>query len=204
MRLRGVQLVGTLDDLDPVESSSPESRFALSDGRLTGAALEWRIPMRLDSGSGAVQTGGLYVCLDYSRSEGRIAMVLRVAGVEYRSRWLQNRFDEAIGDLREQLPRGLRPRMCHACGLAEYSNLGYGTFGELACFRDTPEAIRQVNASQGSAFKTGLFRLWPEVTEFVEETHLCPDYEPGGSRSTPSRAHPNLWTPDWWDPDGLS
>ena len=48
---------------------------------------------------------------------------------------------------------------------------GHDLFGGLACFRDNKSGYRAVR-SEGDSF-----RIWATVTEFVQETYLCPEFE---------------------------
>ncbi|MBA2544438.1 MAG: hypothetical protein H0V17_32650, partial [Deltaproteobacteria bacterium] len=74
-------------------------------------------------------------------------------------------------DLQQKLPEGGYLRACIGCGLSDYSPIGNGLFGGLACFRETKTAYRAVST------KTGLFAIWDSLTEFVQETYVCPEFE---------------------------
>jgi hypothetical protein len=52
-----------------------------------------------------------------------------------------------------------------------YSPYGHGLFGGLACFRGNKAGYRAVTG------KDDLFAVWDTMTEFVQETHLCPEFE---------------------------
>jgi hypothetical protein len=189
----------------------PDVPFRWLGNSLRDYALEWRSPAELDH-AGVRRQGTLYVRFgDHDRpewvvtgevrprplhSEPTMSVILRVGEEEYRSTYRQDGLDEALGDLRRNLPADLRPLMCHSCGLAEYSNYGTGgVFGFLACCRDTPDEIRAV--ARGGDFKRMLDALWPSQAGFVGETYLCSQHEPGGSRNTPlsSGRLAGDWTP---------
>ena len=62
-------------------------------------------------------------------------------------------------------------RACVCCAFSDYSPYGHGLFGGMACFRDVKEAYRRVSTKQA------LFELWPRLSGYVQETHLCPEFE---------------------------
>ncbi|HEV2633889.1 MAG TPA: DUF6304 family protein [Actinocrinis sp.] len=190
LRIRGFDFFGLPSDLQPVQPLPPDARVALSDnGYLRNYVLEWRVPVLLDHASGTTQDGCLYLRLE---EVTEIAAVLRTGGAEYRARWIQDRSDEALGDLRENLPADLRLRSCHSCALAEYPAHAYFDFGSLGCFRDTPDEVLGERVS--------LWGLWPKLTELVSETYLCPQHQPGGHRGVVGNVGvPNLWTVDHLD-----
>jgi hypothetical protein len=192
LRIRGFDFAGQPHTLEPVLPLPPQAPFARSaQGAVCNYTLEWRVPVLLDRAAGSQLSGYLHLRLD--EADGGIAAVLEADGTEYRSRWIQDRLDEALMDVRQQLPEGLRLRMCHSCGLAEYHDYAYGPFGDLACFRDTPDEVRARPVRLGS--------LWQRRTEFVPETHLCPQFEPGGGRGGAGRGEPNTWAvPEWSEP----
>ncbi len=44
-------------------------------------------------------------------------------------------------------------------------------FGCMACFRDNKENYLQVSS------KADIFRIWDTLTEYVQETYLCPEFQ---------------------------
>jgi hypothetical protein len=44
-------------------------------------------------------------------------------------------------------------------------------FGGLTCFRDNKTGYRAVNS------KSAMFQAWGTMTEYVQETYLCPEFE---------------------------
>ena len=81
-------------------------------------------------------------------------------------------FESALVEISRKLPSDVRLLSCFSCGLSDYSPSGNQIFGDLACFRGTKAAYRRVHS------KWDLFKLWPSMTETVQETHLCPEWEP--------------------------
>ena len=80
-------------------------------------------------------------------------------------------FDDELAEIADRLPERVRLLACWSCGLSDYSPLGHGLFGSLACFRDAKPAYR---ATSGTS---DVLRLWPDRTEIVQETHLCVEWE---------------------------
>lgn len=81
-------------------------------------------------------------------------------------------FESSLGDIARSLPSDVRLLSCYSCGLSDYSPTGQGLFGGLACFRLTKSAYRRVSS------KWDMFKLWDSMAGFVQETHLCPEWEP--------------------------
>jgi hypothetical protein len=84
-----------------------------------------------------------------------------------RSGW----FEHELLDLQGQLPTGSYLRACISCAFSDYSPYGSPMFGGLACFRDNKAAYRAVKT------KGDLFSVWDTMTEFVQETYVCPEFE---------------------------
>jgi hypothetical protein len=74
-------------------------------------------------------------------------------------------------DVQNQLPSGTHLRACITCAYSDYSPVGHGLFGGLACFRDNKSEYLAVRS------KADLFRIWSKMTGFVQETYLCPEFE---------------------------
>jgi hypothetical protein len=62
-------------------------------------------------------------------------------------------------------------KACINCAFSDYSPCGHGLFGGLACFRDNKQAYLSVQT------KRDLFEIWSTMTEFVQETFLCSEFE---------------------------
>jgi hypothetical protein len=80
-------------------------------------------------------------------------------------------FRDELLDLQKQLPPDTYLKTCINCAFSDYSPAGHGCFGGLACFRDNKAGYAAV------ASKWDLFRIWNSMTEFVQETHVCPEFE---------------------------
>jgi hypothetical protein len=62
-------------------------------------------------------------------------------------------------------------KCCFNCAFSDYSPAGSGIFGDMLCFRDNKEEYFKVKD------KWDLFRIWETMTEHVQETYLCPEFE---------------------------
>lgn len=80
-------------------------------------------------------------------------------------------FDEQFVELQKQLPSDVYWKTCWNCAFSDYSPLGSGSFGSLACFRNTKEEYRKVKT------KRDLFQIWDKRAEYVQEIYLCSEFE---------------------------
>ena len=80
-------------------------------------------------------------------------------------------FEGEMLDLQRQLPSDCFLKACINCAFSDYSPYGHSLFGWLACFRNNKIGYRDVSC------KDVLFDVWDTMTEFVPETHLCPEFE---------------------------
>ncbi|MFJ9152019.1 DUF6304 family protein [Streptomyces sp. NPDC102270] len=85
--------------------------------------------------------------------------------------------DEQTTDVPRKLPRAARMKACISCAWSDYNPVGNGFMPGPARFRDTEDRYRQVDGKHGP---TGVFALWQDLTEFVQETWLCPEFEHRG------------------------
>jgi hypothetical protein len=178
--VRGVALAGTdFDALEPVNGTEAAARaqLTLHQGALCDCELRCHIPLKL-SGPEGVQGTLLDVrlVLGAPSSNGgldreELYLRLDLGGREYRSRGVSGWFEEELLDLVRQLPEAIHLRACFTCAFSDYSPYGHGLFGGLACFRDNKAGYLAVRD------KHGLFRIWDTLTEFVQETYLCPEFQ---------------------------
>ena len=80
-------------------------------------------------------------------------------------------FEDELQDIPQALPEGAYLKACISCAFSDYSPGGHGLFGCLATFRDNKAAYRQATS------KRDLLVMWDTMTEFVQETYLCPAFE---------------------------
>ena len=81
-------------------------------------------------------------------------------------------FEDALNEIQEQLPPGLRMKTCFTCYWSDYHPVGNGIFGSMACFR-----LNKTKYIQMGHDKHALMRLWEERDEFVQETYYCSEHQ---------------------------
>ena len=175
--IRGVELTGTgFDSLSPEPLGTRQ--FDLHSNCLCNCSFHVEIPIRLATPEGLrlthlkaeiilgapSQSGGL----DFESYRVGIAE----PEIEFMSDGSSGWFENDLLSLVEHLPAGFRLEACITCGLSDYSPYGHGSLGDMACFRDAAADYREVRS------KAGIFNLWGRMTEYVQETHFCPAYEP--------------------------
>ena len=190
MRVRGVEFAGsTFDAFEPIlPAESPQrALFALtSGGDLCGCTITCEMPLLLVV-QGEEEQGQLHIEVD--SSEPHPLPALRISGeklslfvsdqrlslrVSFGGETFQVRNDgdfEGLYDLQCAFPEGVYIKACINCAFSDYSPMGQDTFGTLACFRDNKAGYRQVTG------KRGIFEIWHTMTETVQETYLCPEFE---------------------------
>ncbi|WP_427918973.1 DUF6304 family protein [Streptomyces sp. cg40] len=181
--IRGVRFEGdSMDDLGALGGEPPEAPFAFFDGALCSCLLEWEVPVSVTAEGQGVRTAVLDCSLRLGGPAGpgrgldaeTLTTALRLDGHEYRSTKGHDVFENALNELQRRLPPGIRLRSCVACAWSDYSPFGNGLMAGLACFRDVKDRYRLVDGKHGP---TGIFELWDEHTEFVQETWLCGEFE---------------------------
>jgi hypothetical protein len=190
--LRGVTFQGSdFDGLEPVGSYEPEqlSSFTFAMGDLCDCTLDVEIPITIATRELHAEEAG--VALRESTAEGLLrahidlgsptpkggitheALQLSILLKEKtfvsqgRSGW----FEDELLELQRQLPAGTYLKICFQCAFSDYSPFGHGLFGGLACFRGQKQKYQAIQKKQQ------LLELWESMTEFVQETHLCPEFE---------------------------
>ena len=181
MTVRGVEFRGSmLDDFEPVGVVEPAAAsFPLDAGSLCSCDIEFEMPLAAVV-RGVATEGVLSVRLELGdpRPLPRggidrevLTLALSIDGQVYRSAGTSGWFEDELLDLHRQLPEGVAMKACITCAFSDYSPYGHGLFGGLACFRDNKSGYL---ACRG---KAGIFAVWGTMTEFVQETYLCPEYE---------------------------
>ena len=100
-----------------------------------------------------------------------VELALEFQGQTFRFMGTSAWFEDELVDLQRRLPSGVYMLACVNCAFSDYSPAGHGCFGGLACFRGAKEAYKKVNT------KADLFQAWDRLTEFVQETYVCPEFE---------------------------
>lgn len=179
MTVRGLEFSGS--DFDALESplgldAAARASFSLVHDCLADCTIEWEMPLAVVVGDRETEAH-LDARLRLGRAAPRggidqeiLCLVLRwESGIaESRERgW----FEDAMADLQALLPGGVSLRCCFGCAFSDYSIYGHGLFGSLACFRDNKDDYLAVRT------KNGLARIWPTMTEYVQETFVCPQFQ---------------------------
>jgi hypothetical protein len=182
--IRGVRFEGdSMDALGALGGEPPEAPFTFFEGALYSCLLEWEVPMPVTVEGQGVRTAVLECTLwlgapagpDRALESVRLFTILRLDGHEHLTAEDHDTFEDALNDLqRLLLPAGVRLRACVACAWSDYNPAGHGLMAGLACFRDVKDRYRRVDGKHGP---TGVFAIWPEHTEFVQETWLCGEFE---------------------------
>lgn len=174
--IRGISVSGR--DFDSLTPLLETDRFDLSHGDICGCTFSVLIPVRLVAPEGLRLVHFVAdIVLGLPTDKGGIdkediAVTLTQPEFSIRSRGDSGWFEDELSSLVPQLPGGFHFECCITCGLSDYSPYGHGSFGDLACFREAASDYRHVFS------KAGIFQIWSRLTDFVQETHYCPHYEP--------------------------
>jgi len=180
MSLCGVEFEGSdFDSLEVLRSSDPVelSRFSFAAGALCSCTLEFEMPVTVMAGTDeAPATLETQLRLGRRRGDGgmddvKLRLVLVVRDMRLASEGRSGWFEDELADIQRKLPDDWFLKVCFGCGLSDYSPAGHGLFGDLACFRGNKPGYRSVKT------KVDLFRVWDSMTEFVQETYLCSEFE---------------------------
>lgn len=180
MTVRGVPFVGnSFDDFEPqTEEDGEELRdFSFLYGSLSDCVIECDMPIAVVAGTEVIQAR-LHIHLS-KRSPvqgerfGSEELVLRLdmGDASFTSEPGRDSFEGALQDIQNALPRDTYLQCCFTCAFSDYSPAGNGVFGCLACFRGNKAEYLKVKG------KFDLFRVWDCMTEFVQETSYCPEYQ---------------------------
>jgi hypothetical protein len=179
MAVRGVEFRGS--DWDSLEPSgqvfSVEHLFVLQRGSLCSCKIEVEMPIPVVV-SDKTENGTLEIELalgdplpNGSLDKETLLLRLRLGHQVFSSSGQSGWFEDEMLDLQRKLPGGTLMKACINCAFSDYSPYGHGLFGGLACFRGNKAGYRGVTS------KGGLFKIWDTMTEFVQETYLCPEFE---------------------------
>ncbi|QEL17834.1 DUF6304 family protein [Limnoglobus roseus] len=180
MVVRGVRFHGNdFDGFEPLGVTDPAqlATFTLLHGSLCFCTLEADIPIPVVTPTGTVD--GLLtfeLVLGEPLPTGqmdreRLALRLTFGGQTHASDGTSGWFEDEMLDVQRKLPPGTFLKACINCAFSDYSPCGHGLFGGLACFRDNKTGYRAVTG------KDALFVVWDTMNEFVQETHLCSEFE---------------------------
>lgn len=180
MVARGVRFQGSdFDCLEPQDVSDPAqlASFTFLHGSLCFCIIEADLPVPVVTPA-RIADGLLTFELELGEplpkgqlERERLKLRLAVNGLHYSSESKIGWFEGEMLDLQDKLPPDTFMKACINCAFSDYSPYGHGLFGGLACFRGNKAGYRAV------AGKDGLFAIWGTMTEFVQETYLCPEFE---------------------------
>ena len=182
MQVRGVTFIGSdFDAFEPVPAtdSSHLSTFTLDNGSLCACEIVCDMPLPIVVEQEVI-VGALHVQLTLGRprpaprggiDEERLILQFSFDNQTFTSRGISGWFEDELLDIQRELPVNTSLKACILCAFSDYSPAGHGLFGGLACFRDHKAEYRAVNG------KRALFQLWPKLTEYVQETDLCNEFE---------------------------
>jgi hypothetical protein len=180
MELRGVQFQGArIDDFEPADSTDPAklASFELSHNCLCNCIIEAELPVPVFV-KGNVLDGIISFILELGNplqsgllDREHLTVRLNVDGLSLVSSGKSGWFEDELLDVQAQLQAGMHMMACINCAYSDYSPLGHGLFGDLACFRDNKVNYLKV------ASKRDIFAIWGTLTEYVQQTHLCPEFE---------------------------
>jgi hypothetical protein len=186
--IRGVEFRGgDFDTLEPTPGTDPDrlSSFTLQQNALCSCVIDVEIPVPVVTPHG-VTHGELSAHLELGDPAPNggidreyLSLRLRFGDRVLTSRGWSGWFEDELADLQRQMPEGTYLKACISCAFSDFSPMGHGLFGGLACFRGNRAGYRSVRT------KRDLFEVWGTMTAFVQETHLCPEFE----RRTPGTGY---------------
>ena len=178
--IRGVTFWGyDFDGLSPKENTPPEklASFTLQQGDLCSCLIECDIPIPVVVG-GERGEGRLHVRLDLGEPADHggidretLSLSLVVGENTFAGSGRSGWFEDELLELQAALPEGTYFKACINCAFSDYSPYGHGLFGDMVCFRDHKEEYLSVKT------KADIFRVWDTMTERVQETYLCPEFQ---------------------------
>jgi hypothetical protein len=180
MVIRGVRFRGNdFDSFEPqdVSDQAQLATFTFLHGSLCSCVIGADIPMPVVTPTGAVD-GLLTFELELGEplptgrmDRERLTLWLKFSRQTYSSAGKTGWFEGESLDLQDKLPPGTFIKACINCALSDYSPCGHGLFGGLACFRGNKASYRAVTS------KDDLFDVWHTMTEFVQETYVCLEFD---------------------------
>jgi hypothetical protein len=178
--VRGVDFSGS--DFDAFEPMTPDNshelaKFHLHHKTLCSCIIECEIPIPVVKGS-EVADGTLHMRLILGNPASNGGLDREVLELELRYKHLSvssggktGWFEDELLQLQARLPKDTYMKACANCGLSDYHPAGHGLYGGLACFRDNKVGYRAVRG------RHDIINVWDTMTEFVQETYLCPEFE---------------------------
>jgi hypothetical protein len=185
MVVRGVQFQGNdFDGFEPQDGSDPAllSSFSFFHGSLCFCVIKADIPVPVVTPTG-IMDGLLTFELELGEplptgqmDRERLKLLLRVNKQTYRSAGKTGWFEDEMLELQSKLPPGMFMKACINCAFSDYSPYGHGLFGNLICFRANKLGYLRLPSEEDFS-KDAFFDVMETVSEVVQETHLCPEFE---------------------------
>jgi hypothetical protein len=185
MVVRGVRFQGNdFDSFEPQDVSDPAqlSSFTFLHGSLCFCFIEADISVPVMTPTGIVD-GLLTFQLELGEplptgqmDRERLKMSLKVKEQTYCSEGKSGWFEDEMLDLQRKLPLGTFMKACINCASSEYSPYGHGLFGNLICFRANKKGYLSLPSGEDFS-KDAYFDVMETVSEMVQETYLCPEFE---------------------------
>lgn len=180
MRVRGVLF--TSEDFEDFEFGETVpvkklSEFKVHQGSLCGFSLLCTMPMTVSFPDGD-RPAQLHINLVVGEPNERdaidyvdFAFQLICDDLDIRTEKGHGWFEDGLNELQSRFPTGVFFRACISCRYSDYHPGGGGSFGHMACFRGNKEAYLKVKT------KSQLFKIWDTLSLYVQETHICPEFE---------------------------
>jgi Family of unknown function (DUF6304) len=179
-KLRNVEFSGPdFESLTPVDGTDPAllTSFTLNKGDLCACTIDAEMLLPVLT-NGETTDGSLAIHLELGDpapnggiDKVTLSLALTLGQFVHRSRGTSGWFEDELLDIQRQLSEGTHLKACITCAYSDYSPAGHGLFGHLMCFRGNKVGYLKVKG------KFDLFRISPTMTEWVQETHLCPEFE---------------------------
>lgn len=185
MAIRGVQFRGKdFDGFEPEDVSDPAqlASFTFLHGSLCFCIIEADIPVPVVTPSG-IEGGMLTFELELGEplptgqmDRERLTLRLAVNGQTYSSDGKSGWFEDEMLGVQRKLPPGTFMKACINCAFSDYSPHGHGLFGNMICFRANKAGYLALPTGEDFC-KDDYFAVLGTISEMVEETHLCPEFE---------------------------
>ncbi|MDN3021825.1 DUF6304 family protein [Streptomyces sp. S.PB5] len=173
--IRGVRFEGeTMDTLGALTGEPPVPAFTFQEGDLWSCLLEWGLTMPVEVAGQGERIATVHCALQlwYPEEAENLTVTLRLDGHEFRA--THPDFENALHEIGRELPRSVRLKACIACAWSDYHPVGHSMMTGLACFRGAKDVYRRCDGKKGP---NGILTIWPEHTEFVQETWVCEQFE---------------------------
>lgn len=180
MKVRGVEFSGERFDDFTAEDTELAllTDFNFNLGDLCDYSLKWTMPIPISENGNMIKAtlrGEIILGVPTERGwidRQDVTFSLDYNGKTFQSNGKSGWFETELLEIQKALPPGILMKACITCALSDYSPYRHSLFGCLACFRGNQKAYLEVNN------KYDLFAVWDTLTEFVQETYLCPQFLP--------------------------